>query len=647
VPADVTPFLLALCGAAGVSFLLTPVVRRLALTWRVLDKPDPRKVHAGLVPRWGGVAVGVAVALVFAVVLFTSPGLRAALLSAPHTRWLALGLGALAILVAGMIDDARGLPAWPKLIIEIAAAALVVWAAPAPHAVALGSATAPHELGVLESLFAVLWIVTLTNAVNMTDVVDGVAGGLGAIAALALGIVAIALGRVVAPVVLLGLAGALLGYLPHNFRAHRIFLGDSGSLVIGFLLGAGSLVGLTENGVWLALPAVLALGMPLAECGITVLRRTARAVTIERSDTPRERFVLKSGPPHLFTADARHIPHRLLGLGLSRPAALAVLYGSAVTLGALAWVAVRWPWIGLWGGVAAALILAYAATRWWYEELRLLDRGALLPLFDNPFVHRRLTHAAYDAVATALALLVANALVPPPALALAGAAWGRVLVVVGATLAGLYLSGIYRAAFLNAGLAEALHAARGVVLGAGLSWLAWRVLFARPWPVAGWVLFTYVLLTLVVGGRMLSRLLLHAHERATRGRRRALIFGAGRAGLEALGGMLRDPALGFLPLGFVDDDPRLWGVEVHGYPVHGGGVRLEEILERVMPGDLVLTPAGAGPGRREEIAALCRRHGVGVVDYSVQWKPVTTAGVKDTPVPTFSTLPTSTTAGPA
>ena len=182
-----------------------------------------------------------------------------------------------------MVDDARGLPAWFKLALEIAAAGLVVFAAPYPHAVAFGPATAPHEIGPLGALFGILWIVTLTNAVNMTDVVDGVAGGLGAIAAIALGLVGIALGRVVASIVLLGLGGALLGFLPHNFRKQRIFLGDSGSLVIGFLLGAASLVGLTQHGVWLVLPAVLALGLPLAECGITVLRRTARAVTIERA----------------------------------------------------------------------------------------------------------------------------------------------------------------------------------------------------------------------------------------------------------------------------------------------------------------------------------------------------------------------------
>ena len=608
----------ALGGAALLSFAVTPLVRRLAIARGVLDQPDPRKVHTGAVPRWGGAAVGIAVGLTLAAVFAASPALRGVLFGGGNAgRWAALAVGSGVILVAGMVDDARGLPAWFKLGLEIAAAGLVVFAAPYPHALALGLATAPHEIGALGAVFGILWIVTLTNAVNMTDVVDGVAGGLGAIAAIALGLVGIALGRVVASIVLLGLGGALLGFLPHNFRRQRIFLGDSGSLVIGFLLGAASLVGLTQHGVWLALPAVLALGLPLAECGITVLRRTARSVTIERAQD-LDHFVMKSGNPGLFTPDARHIPHRLLKLGLSQRGALAVLYGGALALGALAYASVRWPWVGLWGGVAAALILAFSATRWWYDELRLIDRGALLPLFDNPFVHRRLTHAAYDAAAAALAFLATIALtdhVP----GVASQAWLRAAVVLAATLVGLWLGGIYRASYLHAGLAEAVKATRSVLAGAALAWIAWLLLFGTPWPIAGWLLYAYVLLTLVVGGRMLSRLLLHAHERATSGTRRVLIYGAGRAGRQALGTMLGNPALGFLPLGFVDDSG-LSGTEVQGYPVHGGNVELDAILERLAPADLVLAVPSAAPERRDELARACAHRGVRLVTYDVQWQ---------------------------
>jgi hypothetical protein len=420
-------------------------------------------------------------------------------------------------------------------------------------------------------------------------------------------------------VVLLALGGALLGFLPHNFRRHRIFLGDSGSLVVGFLLGAASLVGLTNSdGVWYILPAALALGLPLAECGITVLRRTARAMTIERHESPRERFVLNQGPPRLFTPDARHIPHRLLGLGLSTPAALAVLYGGAVALGALAFVSVRWPWIGLWGGIAAALVLAYSATRWWYEELRLLDRGALLPLFMNQFVHHRMTHAVWDAGIATLAFLIAATLIPGVG-ATTAELWPRTGLVVGAMVAGLWLARIYRGAYLHAGLAEAIRATRAVVVGLVLAMLAWWFVVGGHWRVAGWLLFGYLTLTGVVGARLTFRLLEYVHQRAAQGQRRAVIFGAGRAGRQALATMLGNPMLGFFPLGFVDDDERLHGAELHGYPVHDAGPGLVELFGRLGATDLVLSAPTAAPERRSAIAEQCRQAGVRLLTYEVQW----------------------------
>ena len=111
----------------------------------------------------------------------------------------------------------------------------------------------------------------------------------------------------------------------------------------------------------------------------------------------------------------------------------------------------------------------------------------------------------------------------------------------------------------------------------------------------------------------------HAHERATSGTRRVLIYGAGRAGRQALGTMLGNPALGFLPLGFVDDSG-LSGTEVQGYPVHGGNGELDAILERLAPADLVLAVPSAAPERRDELARACAHRGVRLVTYDVQWQ---------------------------
>src|SRR6266566_2325639 len=405
----------ALVASALLSLALTPLVRRAALALGVLDLPDQRKVHTTPVPRLGGVAVAAALAIALLAAFVASPALRTALLAGGGVvRWAALGAAALVVLVVGVLDDWRGLPATLKLGLEIAAAGAVVLVAQAPVAIALGPHTVPLPLGWVGPLVGVLWIVTLTNAVNMMDVADGVAGGIGLVCALALGLTALGLDRVVATAVLLGLAGALLGFLPHNFRSPRIFLGDSGSLLVGFLLGSASLVGLERDGAWLAVPALLAVAVPLAECGLTVTRRLLLALAVVRPGSARERFLLRRGRAGLFVPDRRHVPHRLRDLGFAPWTALAVLYGATLGTGALAVVAVRWPAVGPPAVLLALAGVLYIAPRWLYEELRLFDRGAFLPLLETRVLHNHVVHVLYDAGAVAGAFLLSRALAGGP-----------------------------------------------------------------------------------------------------------------------------------------------------------------------------------------------------------------------------------------
>jgi UDP-GlcNAc:undecaprenyl-phosphate GlcNAc-1-phosphate transferase len=618
-------FALAFVAGGLVSLVLTPLVRWGAVAWGVLDIPDGRKIHRSPVPRLGGVAVGAGVALGVTVAFASSPTLRSALFAdSGWQRWIALATASLVILVTGSLDDVRGLTARTKLLLEVAAATVVVLVARTPAAVALGPSTGAVSLGVLGPVLGVVWIVGLANAVNMTDVADGVAGGIGAIAAFWLAMVCLALDRTVAAVVLLALAGALLGFLPHNFRRARMFLGDSGSLVIGFLLGAASLVGLERNGTWLVLPAALALGMPIAECGLTVARRALAALRVERSPTPREHFVLHAGDPGLFVPDARHIPHRLLRLGLSQRAALALLYGITAVLGALAVAAVQWPWFGLWSGVAAAAALLYAAARWWYDELRLVDRGALLPLFDNRMTHSRAVHQLYDGAAVAAAFLAARALIPTDlsgAAARAGSLGTGVAVAVLAVGA-FGLAGLYGGSYLRSGVPELVRAVRATAVGVLAAGLIWTLAFGASWTAAGWLLFFYFALTAVVSARLLFRLLDYVHQRAENGRRHAVIVGAGRGGELALRAMLADPALGFAPVGFLDDDPQVRGIEVHGYPVLGATTDLAGALSAGTVHDVVVATSKLDRARLDAIAATCRARGVRMLQFDLHWRAV-------------------------
>jgi UDP-GlcNAc:undecaprenyl-phosphate/decaprenyl-phosphate GlcNAc-1-phosphate transferase len=517
------------------------------------------------------------------------------------------------------VDDVRGLPAWVKLAFEVAAAALVVGVTGVPGAAVVAPSTLPIALGAFGPPLAVLWIVALTNAVNMTDVVDGVAGGVGAICAAALGLTSLALGHVVATAVLLGLTGALVGFLPHNFRTRRIFLGDSGSLLVGFLLGVASLVGLERNGAWLAWPAVLAVSVPLAECGLTVTRRLLRALAVVRPGSARERFLLRRGRAGLFVPDRRHVPHRLREMGFAPWTALAVLYCATLGTGALAVAAVRWPAVGPPAVLLAVAAVLYVAPRWLYEELRLFDRGAFLPLLETRVLHNHLVHVVYDGLAVAAAFLASRAIaseVPAGDVPL----WAVTGIVIAATLAGFKLAGLYRGSYREAGLAETARALRAVVVGGVLGAGASFALLGGPLAAAALVLFLYFLLTLVVGARFSFRVLEHVYQRAQLAGRRVLIFGADRSGSQALAEMLSRPELGLHPVGFVDNDPASEGADFQGYPVravHDG--ELTGLLRSLDVSDLVVPVGSLTPARLAALGELCRAQAVRLLHFGVRW----------------------------
>ena len=546
--------------AAGMSVLLTPLMRRLATRVGALDMPEQRKIHVAPVPRLGGVGVALAMVIALLAVLPIVPASLAGRSGIAVTG----GVAALAICLLGALDDIRGLSTWTKLAVEVVAASLVVWIAEAPNSVSVGLGTEVVMLGAFGPILAVLWIVTLTNAVNLLDVADGVAAGTSLLSALGLAASMLVTGHSSMAASSIALAGALTGFLPYNLRS-RIFLGDSGSLLLGFLLGVGSMIGLSQGGTWAGVTAVLAMALPLAEVGLTIVRRMMRALTIVRGTGSSSRFAMQRARFGLFVPDRRHIPHRLIELGLSPRAALYSLWLAAFAFTVIAAVTLRVPSTGPTLLLVASAVLLYAAPRWLYEELRLLDRGALLPLLEMRWLHNRVTHVAYDACMVAISLTLAFTLS-------AGTASGGALtaietsVFVVATLAGFRVAGLYRGSYRQASLAEAARALRAVVVG-GIGGLAVTfAVFGRPTAAVTWVLCLYFLLTAVVGARLTFRVLEFIHGRSAPPRR-AVIVGADETGYAALHEMLANPTLGLQPAGFLDAEPTRAGTQFRGYPV--------------------------------------------------------------------------------
>jgi UDP-GlcNAc:undecaprenyl-phosphate/decaprenyl-phosphate GlcNAc-1-phosphate transferase len=336
--------------ALGVVLLLTPAVGRVARVLGVVDEPlERRRVHLAAVPRLGGLALFLG--------LFV-PALAFLNLDGPYRGIL---LGAALATTVGMADDFRGLPWWGKLGGQFAAAAIPVY-----YGVDIDRFTFPivgiHDLPAwLAAALAFIWIVAIMNMVNFLDGLDGLAAGVCGISGITFAIIALSLNKPEAAVLSAIVAGICLGFLRHNFYPARIFMGDSGALLLGFVLATVSIQGLLKTAATVALFfPLLVLAVPILDTSFVVARR------------------LKHGEK-LYLPDQAHLHHRFLRRGFSQRQAVLYLYAWCVILGAAA-LATRFvpfreggEW-HLWPTVAVALIgfLAVATSLYMVYMLEIL-----------------------------------------------------------------------------------------------------------------------------------------------------------------------------------------------------------------------------------------------------------------------------------
>jgi UDP-GlcNAc:undecaprenyl-phosphate GlcNAc-1-phosphate transferase len=293
--------------ATAVALAATPLCQVLALRWRVLDFPAPRKVHARPTPLLGGVAVFLGFAI--ATLLF--------LRSVIPSEVVLLLAGAAAFGVIGLADDVWNIGA-VKLLIEACVVTAIVW---------LGGIRVNLPWPGMGEILAVLWILGVSNAVNCLDCVDGVAAGVSAIGGLALAALALVVHREGVAVAAVAISGAALGFLRYNVAPARIFLGDAGSLMLGFVLAAlaAALAAPRVSTEWLA--PLLVLSVPVFDFLFVHLRRY-------QNGTRGLRIVTSTGKDHL--------PHRLLEHGLSTRGAASRIYRASALMGASAVALVLW-----------------------------------------------------------------------------------------------------------------------------------------------------------------------------------------------------------------------------------------------------------------------------------------------------------------
>lgn len=562
------------------SLLLTPLVRQIALRLKILDQPSGRKIHAIPIPRLGGVgiALSMGLSLLFAVLFSDLTGVREQDLA----PLIPIGIGAAIVWLGGLWDDLRPLPNWAKALIQASAAVVTIWLGTRIEAVSvLGEWSLP--LGILGLPLTFLWIMGITNAFNLIDGLDGLASGLGLIAA-ATGVAILYLnGGNSNTIILVILCGVLAGFLLYNFHPASIFLGDSGSQLIGYVLavtaiGQGGKQGVT---VLTLIGPVLFLGLPILDTMLAIARRSYQSLqpVIHGQFSFWKRICSLRGT---FQADRDHVHHRMLTLGHSHRSAVLTLYTFALALSVLAVAAVTAQYRNVEAILIILLVSGYFGIRKLGYAWRARERSHRIMRWSERMLFTRVSSFGrvdvlliaicywlafilkYDVAATSSPLQLYLMAFP---------------FVMASQLLALLSLGLYQTGWRTMGVSDFVILSLSIWM-AVLSSSIVLALFDPPFIVWGFLMIDGLLLQVaLLGWRAVQKVLLDLHrQNRPQGDRPAVIYGAGRRGAAMLEELRANPSLGIRVVGFIDDDPELANLKIHRVPVLGSSHDLSEVV---------------------------------------------------------------------
>jgi UDP-GlcNAc:undecaprenyl-phosphate/decaprenyl-phosphate GlcNAc-1-phosphate transferase len=576
--------------APAASFLFTllcvPLVRRLATRWGCTAVPRKERWHTRPTPTLGGLAIFVGFLL---PVLLLSPNLSSA---------LPFFIIVTQIFVVGIYDDVRRINPATKLIGQIISAATAIF---------FGYSLHFFTWAPLDALLTAIWIVGLTNSLNLLDNMDGLAGGIALIAALYLAFLFTHQGDAQHLVLALALAGALGGFLLHNFYPASIFMGDAGSLFLGAAL---SLLTVHANGQASNILSLVAI--PTCILLVPILDTTL--VTVTR---------LLRGQP-ISQGGRDHASHRLVILGLSEPQAVLLLYLMATIAGASA-VLIKGFSYSLSLVFLPLVLLSFTLFTAYLAQVEVVSeeegrkkqaQKKLTVVLARLTYKRRLLEVTLDLFVIAFAYYLAFALRYEFYLsdALMDLYLTSLPIVVAATYVGFFLFGLYRGLWRYTGLEDLVRIAKGVAAATVLS-MTGLIVFYRftGYSRVAFVAYGVLLFLGVVGSRLSFRLFGLAVARTRKEKIPVLVYGAGDGGEVVVRECRTNSHVEYQPIGFLDDDPRKEGRTLAGLRIFGGAEKLPEILQqKKVVGCIISSPKILANGHAEQLRSVCEEQGLWV-----------------------------------
>ena len=576
----------------------TPIVRAVARRFKAVALPRNDRWHRSPTAMMGGVAIFMAVmAVVPAMVRQSRQG------------WVVLGASTLLFLV-GMIDDFLKIKPYQKLIGQLLGVASVMY---------FGLVLPWTNSASLNMLITLVWLIGITNAINMLDNMDGLAVGIAAISAIFLGINFALNGQFNEALMLAGFAGALLGFLIYNHSPASIFMGDCGSMFIGFFLATTALLSGTGGGRSRSIVAVLAV--PVLVLLVPIFDTTF--VTLMRKMAGRA----------ASQGGRDHTSHRLVALGLSEKHAVWMLYSLAISGGVLALVArhaaidvsvvaiATFTIVLTFLGIHLGRVRVYAET-----ELAAAREKPLVSFLLDLSHKRRVFEVVLDVILISLAYYLAYAL--KFGSAHDSGDWKlfiKTIPIVVMVKLGMFLAtGIYRGLWRYASLASVVDFARATIVSSVATLLVLVVAyrfegFSRTVFALDAVLMMMLLTISRFSFRILRRLLPATHAQDCR---RVLIYGAGDGGELVYRELRNNSELRAVPVAFVDDDPSKNGRLIHGLRVYSTVTPLEETCQRLRIDQVLISTNKLTHERLTEIVGRCAASGLMVSRAAMSFEPL-------------------------
>ena len=590
-------FLLALLGV----LVFTPLVMQLARRLDWVAYPQSDRWHGRPTALMGGVAIyGAATVGVLAVV--------------PIDEIWALWAGATLMFLVGAVDDLAQIQPAAKLAAQVVATGLLLYA---------GYTFGDHWPLWLSLPLTLLWVIGITNAVNLLDNMDGLAAGIAGISALVMVVFAGLAGSATTMALGSAIAGAALGFLAFNFKPARIFMGDCGSLFLGFSIAALALIVQHQADA----AGQLAVGLvPLAVLSVPIL------------DTTLVTFVRKLAGRPVSQGGRDHTSHRLVFLGLSEKHAVLMLYGLSLGSGALALVVLfvdvmLFYALSVFVGAVLGVFGVHLARANVYQTNTAGGDGAPaaspqpLRMLHNAFGHRWKEAAGIltDVMLVGAAFVVAHYLRFENGLsAMQKTQMVEALpLVVAAKVLVFYAMGLYRGIWRHAGTPELVRTVGTTVLAGGATFGIQAFLHGPASVSVSVLVIDWMIVTLAVVGVRFGFRGLRQYLAAKRDQGRdVLLYGAGDAGVLTLRELRRNPDLNRTPVGFVDDDSMKQGQTIQGLEVLGTGDDLVEICRRQDVDEVIVTTTTMPEARQRVVYRQCQEAGIPCTAFDVTVEPL-------------------------